>query len=349
MNLLKLLATFFLMLISNDLLSQNDKIDKAERILKKAKLYSVMNKAQLPPSGDKHDYMSQGPYWWPDSSKSNGLPYIRKDGHRNPEIKQITDSDEMDEMIDDVVMLTEVFEQTKEEKYASFASKLVSTWFLDPATKQNPNLNFGQGIPGINTGRGIGIIETRYLFQITNAAQRLLKSKSWGRQQHKKLQVWFSDYLAWLINSPIGQDEADELNNHGTYYDVQVVDFALFVGNKKLARKQLEITKGRIQSQIMADGSQPHELKRTKSFGYSIMNLEGFCYLAQFAQKLHINLWDYQTDEGAGLKKALGFLLPYLNKPQSWPFEQIAPVEPELIEKLRKMSVKFDKRPNYYH
>ena len=343
MKLLQLLAILLFGVISNNLMSQNDKIEKCDRIVKRAKLYSVMNKVQLPPSGDKHDYMSQGPYWWPDSTKSDGLPYIRKDGHRNPEIKLITDSDEMDEMIDDVVLLTEVFEQTGEEKYASFASKLIYHWFLDPATKQNPNLNFGQGIPGINTGRGIGIIETRYLFQITNAAQRLLKSKSWSRLQHKKLQVWFSDYLTWLLTSPIGQDEADELNNHGTYYDVQVVDFALFVGNKKLAGKQLEITKGRIQSQIKADGSQPHELKRTKSLGYSIMNLEGFFYLAQFAEKLNIHLLDYQTAEGARLRKAFAFLKPYLNNPQSWPYEQIAPVEPELLEKLRKMIIQLDK------
>ena len=27
---------------------------------------SVMDKAITPPSGDKHDYMSQAPYWWPD-------------------------------------------------------------------------------------------------------------------------------------------------------------------------------------------------------------------------------------------------------------------------------------------
>jgi hypothetical protein len=333
---LKLVLISFLGFSSITLLSQNDKISKCDRIIKKSKLYSVMHKAQSPPSGDKHDYMSQGPYWWPDSSKSNGLPYIRKDGYRNPEIKQISDSDEMDEMIDDVVVLTEAFEQTGQEKYASFASKLLTNWFLDSKTKQNPNLNFGQGIPGINTGRGIGIIETRFLFRITHAAARLLKSKSWSQHHHKQLQAWFSDYLTWLLNSPIGKDEADELNNHGTYYDVQVVDFALFVGKKDLARQQLEVTKRRIQSQIMANGSQPNELKRTKSLGYSLMNLDGLFYLAQFAEKLNINLWEYQTAEGAGLRKAFEFLQPYLKDPKSWPFEQIAPVELDVIERFTK-------------
>ena len=42
-----------------------------------------------PPSGDKRDYMSMGPYWWPDPNKKDGLPYIRKDGRINPESKQM--------------------------------------------------------------------------------------------------------------------------------------------------------------------------------------------------------------------------------------------------------------------
>ncbi len=34
----------------------------------------------IPPSGDKHDYASMGPYWWPDPNTPDGLPYIRRDG-----------------------------------------------------------------------------------------------------------------------------------------------------------------------------------------------------------------------------------------------------------------------------
>src|SRR5881397_3197377 len=41
---------------------------------------SVMDKAFTPASGNKHDYMSQAPYFWYDSTKLNGLPYIRRDG-----------------------------------------------------------------------------------------------------------------------------------------------------------------------------------------------------------------------------------------------------------------------------
>jgi Alginate lyase len=54
---------------------------------------SVMDKTELPPSGNKHDYMSIGPYWWPDPSRADGVPYIRKDGEVNPETKNYPDKE----------------------------------------------------------------------------------------------------------------------------------------------------------------------------------------------------------------------------------------------------------------
>ena len=60
--------------------------------------FSVVQKGITPPSGDKHDYMSQAPYFWADPSKANGLPYIRRDGQRNPELKKISDHDQFGKM-----------------------------------------------------------------------------------------------------------------------------------------------------------------------------------------------------------------------------------------------------------
>ena len=320
---------------------------KADKIVKEGKLYSVMHKKQIPPSGDKHDYMSTGPYWWPDPSKPNGLPYIRRDGERNPEYYDITDSDEMDKLEDDIDYLSLAYYFSKDERYAEFASKLIKSWFLDKETRQNPNLNFGQGIPGINTGRGIGIIETRELNRVIDGAILLQGSKNWTPENHNELKKWFSDFLTWLTDSPIGIDESDEHNNHGTMYDVQVVSYALFTGKNDLAKKQLEETRKRIASQLKPDGSQPHELERTTSWNYTNMNLNGFLLLARMADNCKVDLWNYQTADGKSLKKSIDWLLPYLKKEKTWDYKQIKKMPYDETIRILKVASKQYANPAY--
>jgi hypothetical protein len=300
---------------------------KADQLVKARRTYSVINKPQIPPSGDKHDYMSQGPYWWPDPAKPNGLPYIRRDGERNPELLKIPDSTQLDDMAGDTETLALAYFFTRDEKYAIHAVAVIRTWFIDPKTRQNPNLNFGQGIPGISSGRGIGLIETRRLCRVIDAAKLLEGSSSWAKADGYGLKKWFSDFLNWMIESPIGKDEADERNNHGTFYDVQVIAYAIFTDRRDLALKQIEIARARIGSQIEPDGSQPHELGRTLSWGYANMNLYGFFTIARLAENVGVDLWTYESVDGRGIRKALIWFMPFIRNEKVWIYKQIKPRE----------------------
>ncbi len=306
----------------------------ADQVLTKA-AHSVVEKSKTPPSGDKHDYMSVGPYWWPDSTKANGLPYIRKDGQINPERSAIADETYLKTLCNDVQTLAVAYYFSDDEKYARRAAELLRVWFLNADTRMNPNLNYGQAIPGITDGRGIGLIDTRSLAKLVDAVQLLKPSNAWPAADHVALQGWFRQFLNWMLTSPIGKDEADEHNNHGTYYDVQVIAFALFLDDKALAKKWIEEqTYARIQSQLKADGSQPHELARTLSWNYSVMNLQGFFGLASLAENVNIDLWNYETPDGKSIKKAFLWLLPYASGQKTWAHKQIKPLHRDLFEPL---------------
>src|SRR5262245_38507214 len=216
--------------------------------------FSVVSKDVTPPSGDKHDYMSQAPYFWADPAKPNGLPYIRRDGERNPEINKISDHRVMDEMVAAVETLALAYYLKGAEAQADKAARLLRAWFLDPATRMNPNLEYAQGIPGINTGRGIGLIETRGLTRVVDAVGLLAGAKAWTDADQRGVQDWYAKFLQWMRESKNGRDENAAKNNHGTYYDLQAVSFALFLGKKDLSISILQTARGkRIAAQVEPD------------------------------------------------------------------------------------------------
>jgi alginate lyase len=308
---------------------------------------SVMDKTITPPSGDKHDYMSQAPYWWPDPSKPNGRPYIRKDGERNPEINRLPDHDNLGRVASTVSTLGLAYHLTGRDEYASHAAKLVRVWFLDPAARMNPHLQFGQGIPGINEGRGIGIIETRGLPEMLDGVMLLSRAPAWTLADDNSLHAWMTAYLRWLTTSQYGQDEGKNGNNHETWYDVQVAGLALYTGQADLARRTLEGARARIARQIEPDGRQPRELERTRSWDYSIFNLRAFFDLATMSDRVNLDLWSYQTPDGRGLRKALDFLVPFAAGDRRWPEAQITAFETGALHPLLRRAAVAWKEPKY--
>lgn len=294
---------------------------EAERMMDSPCL-SVMMKEKTAGSGDKHDYLSLSRYFWPDPSKPDGLPYVSIDGVSNPELEKL-DRPKLAQMANQVTTLSLAWYFSGDEKYAQKAAEQLRVWFLNKDTRMNPNLNYAQVVPGRYGGKGrcYGVIDSYSFVEMLDAVQLLEASKSFTSKDSKALKAWFSQFLKWILTSEQGKEEANQLNNHSTAHDVQVMAYAKYVGDKKVLEEHLgQFYTKRMQAQIKPDGKQPHELTRTLAFGYSQYNLSHMIDVFQIARNSGYKMEGLQL-----LEKAADFLAEYEGKSvETWPYQQIS-------------------------
>jgi len=270
-------------------------------------------------AGGKHDFYSEGDYWWPNPQNPDG-PYIQKDGLTNPQ-NFVDHRLAMIRFSRIIGALASAYKITGDKKYVQQALWHLKAWFINQETLMNPNLQYAQAIKGIATGRGIGIIDTIQLMEVVKGLEAMQSSPLIDKQTMNGIKDWFSQYLNWLTTHPYGKDEMNAKNNHGTCWTMQAACFAKFTGNKEI----MNFCRNRFKevllpSQIAVDGSFPLELKRTKPYGYSIFNLDAMTTICQLLSDKTDNLWTYQTSDGRSIKKGIEFLYPYLKEKNTWPY-----------------------------
>lgn len=318
-----------------------------ERLLQEADraLYtvpvSVVDKEQLPPSGDPHDYASQAPYWWSNPERVNGQLYERRDGEVNPDSAG-GDRGQLGVLCSALSSLAPAYFFSDLENFAEHAGLLLRTWFLDEATAMKPHLEYGRAIPGLYTGQAAGILDTHGFSWLVEMVGLLQASSAWNEDDQRGLQDWFAAYLDWLITSDYGQEEAAQNNHHGTWYDVQVASLALFVGRDEVAEEIVaQSFARRLAVQIEIDGRQPMELARTRSLDYCAMNLTAFFDLADLACNVDVDLWSHEDGEGRSLRRAFYWFVGHALD-QEWAFEQITPfAKAQLMPLLRRGALRF--------
>ncbi|KAG0286074.1 hypothetical protein BGZ98_005238, partial [Dissophora globulifera] len=300
-------------------------VREADLALKSEKVYSVTNKNQTAPSDDIHDYLSLSKYYWPNPKTSNGLPYIRRDGHINPEIETVEDYRLLRTMIREVHMMGMAYHFTNDKAYLDKCVMRLKEWFLDEETYMNPNINYGSLQKGEKLGARTGVLDMFTIFRVFDALHYLKQDPSWPQDLIPGLQAWFTRYVKWLETALLAKVERKGNNNHGTYFDVQIIGIYLFLGRTDDARAvaQSALT-NRIDLQITGKGEQPEELRRKTSWYYSVFNLQALMTLARWGDDLGVDMWHHEGPQGQSIKKAIDFMLPYaLTNGEGWPVANI--------------------------
>ena len=272
-------------------------------------------------SGGKHDFFSEGDYWWP-NPKSADSPYIQRDGMTNPD-NFIDHRKAMIRFSRVMGSLASAYLTSKKERYAAQAFKHARAWFIDTTTLMNPHLLYAQAIKGRFTGRGIGIIDMIQMIEVSQALIVLEKSKSAKPAEYIQFRSWFEKYLNWVTHHKYGIDEMNALNNHGTCWTMQVAGFARFTQNDSL----LDLCRQRYKTlhlpgQMATDGSFPKELARTKPYGYALFNLDAMVMLCKMLSDKQNNVWEFALEDKRSIRKGISFMHPFVEDKKKWTFKQ---------------------------
>jgi hypothetical protein len=314
---------------------------EADRLLD-LKPASVLDSPGVAASGDPHDYFSSGPYWWPDPAKPDGLPYIQRDGQVNPESRTSGDMPAFRRTCESVHSLGLAWFFTSDERYARKAAELTRVWFLAPATRMNANFQHAQGIPWHQP-------RPRHRFNRgapSHAAQR------WPRAPRRlACLAGVRCHGAPRLDGGVLSLADDEQERHGRIRCRQQPRLMVRRARSRTSRsssagprtrKQVFSTAKtkRIARQIEPDGSQPQELRRTRSLNYVLFNLEALTLLARLGGHAGVDLWQFTTEDGRSLRAALRVAAPYVDPQKEWPKKDVssenrARVLPLLIEALR--------------
>lgn len=315
---------------------------EAEKILTGPTL--CVTKQKIPAaSGDPHDYMSVGRYWWPNPETPDGLPYVNRDGIVNPDTQ---DENLFDGLAYRVHVLSLAAFYFEDQSYSDYAARQLYDWFLNPETYMNPTARYAQAIPGISDGRCCGLIDFAISYRVYDSIGILEEMGCLPEAMVSGIRNWYVKLTDWMLTHENGLEEDNMPNNHGVWYDAQLMAAAVFTDRPQLAKKICQTAYARrLKVHIKPDGSQPKELARTKGMNYSLYNLEAFMLIAMLAERIGDNrYWEPDPDRNVCiLKSAVDYLYPYVKKPERFPYQELEPQNaiPRTAQMLLRLDAHF--------
>jgi hypothetical protein len=202
-----------------------------------------------------------------------------------------------------------------------------------------------------------GILETLPLVEIAQAVPFLAASPALTDADRAGLHAWFAAYLHWLTapedSGPrLPALARDRKDHHGTSWLLQVVAYSLLTAPQGTAPKSedssLEPLRRRYKSvtlraQLSADGTFVHDLSSPNPFRDSLSNLDMLAALCLLLSTRFDSLWDYQLEDGPGMRSAIAYHYRFIADRGLWPFRADAAHFEELPG--RRASLLFTARP----
>lgn len=242
--------------------------------------------------------------------------FKNEDGHLNPNARLINNIGDFDDLANAFWFNALTWGVTRSPTYSKKAIQYLDTWFLNPDTKMNPNLNYAQMTGGKDgqVGSHTGILDLKPMAKIASGILMFREgnAEGWNSTFDGQMQDWVKDYIGWITTNKVALEEKAAPNNHGSFYYTQLAALYLITGdNDNAVATAKEYFEGKFTSQILENGDQPLESARTRPYHYLAYNLAAIITTGRIAEYAGANFWNSTATSGVGIEKAAEFAMAY--------------------------------------
>jgi len=275
-------------------------------------------------SGTPHDFYSEPEDFFPDPSNPTS-PWLERPSQANPDTFT-THRDAVYHLGVAIAGLTAACTITTDPKYAARAAEHLRTWFITPATRMNPTLQLAQRVPNTPTGRPEGVLDSLPLAEVARSLRFLETSEALTPEELAAIRKWFADYAIWLNESRTAGLARDRRDHHASSWLFQAAAYAdanvtgLSSDDASLNALRHRFKTATLRAQMNGNGIFPREVATPTPFRNALFNLDLLTLACELLTTRFDNPWEYELQDGPGLRAAIAYHFPFIRTPSTWPY-----------------------------
>ncbi|HEX4154904.1 MAG TPA: alginate lyase family protein [Acidobacteriaceae bacterium] len=220
-----------------------------------------------------------------------------------------------------IACLSAAYLLTHDPKFAQRAALHLRAWFIAPATRMNPNANLAGCAHGSDTGTPAGIVDLAPLAELIRSTSFLVDSNALTPAEFTTLNSWFSDFATWLDsnrNARIARDTKD--HRASAWLLIRSAVARALRDDAGLEDCRRRFRHPTLRNQISETGVFPQEVATANPYRNTLFNFNLLAGACQLLASPFDPLWDFELEDGTGMRSVAAYLYPLINDPAKWPF-----------------------------
>ena len=218
-----------------------------------------------------------------------------------------------------VACLSAAYVLTRDEQYAHRAGEHLRAWFVTEKTRMLPTGDLAGREYGSEAGTPTGVNDFTPLAELIRSTSFLVDSQALAEDEFDTMNQWFLDFASWLDTNRTAKLARDTKDHRASAW--LLIRSAIARATRK--DEDLEDCRKRfraptLRNQINELGIFPQEVATPNPYRNTLLNFDLLAGVCQLLASPFDLLWDYDLQDGPGMRIVAAHLYPLIAHPEKW-------------------------------